>query len=677
MKFENFGRRGNVVSIRTKMVFIISLLVALSIVSTKAYDYSVRVPELEKAVRDDQMNTVTLTASRLETEIDKTESTLETAANNSIFLSTDTNALVKELQSIKSQNAIFSTVFLADSALNRLNENGEVRSLANREYMQAVKNTKKTVVSREILISQSTNKPSIMIATPIKVPGAPERYLGISINVDRLQGIIAEGAKSKTNYSFAFDGKDGLAFAHPVKEYVGTLKFINPDEKDQSKVPQELRDMASQAVAGHSGTKIYMFNGSKVIAAYAGVPGTAYGVAARMNYEDAMEPIRAERNSAVIIVIIASIFSALIALGLAKYITDPIIEISNQANIIASGDFSKAMNVVIKSDDEIGQLQKAFRNMAVMLKSTMTQIGEAAEHIASSSEVLEASAMQSAQGATQVAETVSEVASGAVDQVGTVDRTVESVKEIGLEIDEIASSASQVARLSKETSAAAVDGGLAIDHAVESITNINDIVQDTANAIRELGNSSNQISLIVDTISGIASQTNLLALNAAIEAARAGEQGLGFSVVADEVRKLAEQSKESAGSIAKIINEVQAHTLYAIEKMNKSAGEVHAGQDIVLAAGESFKVIQNQINTVNHAVQEITVTAQRLSVSSENVITSVEKIREISQETAANSQTISAATEEQSASMQEVAASAESLAQLSAQLEDVLKNYQF
>ena len=677
MKFENFGRRGNVVSIRTKMVFIISLLVALSIVSTKAYDYSVRVPELEKAVRDDQMNTVTLTASRLETEIDKTESTLETAANNSIFLSTDTNALVKELQSIKSQNAIFSTVFLADSALNRLNENGEVRSLANREYMQAVKNTKKTVVSREILISQSTNKPSIMIATPIKVPGAPERYLGISINVDRLQGIIAEGAKSKTNYSFAFDGKDGLAFAHPVKEYVGTLKFINPDEKDQSKVPQELRDMASQAVAGHSGTKIYMFNGSKVIAAYAGVPGTAYGVAARMNYEDAMEPIRAERNSAVIIVIIASIFSALIALGLAKYITDPIIEISNQANIIASGDFSKAMNVVIKSDDEIGQLQKAFRNMAVMLKSTMTQIGEAAEHIASSSEVLEASAMQSAQGATQVAETVSEVASGAVDQVGTVDRTVESVKEIGLEIDEIASSASQVARLSKETSAAAVDGGLAIDHAVESITNINDIVQDTANAIRELGNSSNQISLIVDTISGIASQTNLLALNAAIEAARAGEQGLGFSVVADEVRKLAEQSKESAGSIAKIINEVQAHTLYAIEKMNKSAGEVHAGQDIVLAAGESFKVIQNQINTVNHAVQEITVTAQRLSVSSENVITSVEKIREISQETAANSQTISAATEEQSASMQEVAASAESLAQLSTQLEDVLKNYQF
>lgn len=57
----------------------------------------------------------------------------------------------------------------------------------------------------------------------------------------------------------------------------------------------------------------------------------------------------------------------------------------------------------------------------------------------------------------------------------------------------------------------------------------------------EDGKVVEDIRVMAESISNIASQTNLLALNAAIEAARAGEQGRGFAVVAEEVRKLAEQ----------------------------------------------------------------------------------------------------------------------------------------
>ncbi|MEN6312708.1 MAG: methyl-accepting chemotaxis protein [Clostridiaceae bacterium] len=668
----NFG------SIQTKLVMMILLLVIMSITTIKLYDYTIRVPEIENTVRQEKLDVAVLTASKLETEIAKALSALETAANNSAFASSDQDVLVKTLLSIKQQNKIFSTVFLCDASLNRLNEKGEITSLASREYMQNVKKNKQNVISREILISKSTQKPSIMIATPVKVDGAPERYLGMSINIDKLQYIINETKQSESNYSFAFDGKNGLVFAHPQQDYVGKLKLINPDnEQDRETVAPELQEMAEKAVLGNSNTQIYDFNGEKIIAAYANIPGTSFGVATRMSYTDAMEPIQKERNSAMMIALIASLISGIIAVAFARWFVKPLVNISQQANTIASGDFTSSYDIAIKSNDELGKLHTAFKDMAIMLKSTMEQIGQAATQIASSSQVLEESAGQSAQGAAQVAETVAKVALGTANQVNAVDLTVNMVKGMGNEISLIADNAAKVVSLSNESTAAAKDGGQALYHAIESITNINGIVQETAGVIRNLDTSSDKISQIVDTISNLASQTNLLALNAAIEAARAGEQGRGFSVVAEEVRKLAEQSKESADDITKIIKEVQLQIKNGIQKMDTSADEVSVGQGVVAAAGESFKVIQSQIDNVNHAIQQITTIVHQLSISSGEVISSVEKIRDVSQATAANSQTISAATEEQSAGIQEIASSAESLSQLANQLEVVLKQYRF
>lgn len=65
-----------------------------------------------------------------------------------------------------------------------------------------------------------------------------------------------------------------------------------------------------------------------------------------------------------------------------------------------------------------------------------------------------------------------------------------------------------------------------------------------------------QISELTEDILNISAQTNLLALNASIEAARAGEAGKGFAVVADEIRELADNSRETAGNIQSISQQV-------------------------------------------------------------------------------------------------------------------------
>jgi methyl-accepting chemotaxis protein len=87
--------------------------------------------------------------------------------------------------------------------------------------------------------------------------------------------------------------------------------------------------------------------------------------------------------------------------------------------------------------------------------------------------------------------------------------------------------------------------------------------------VSQLNASSEQISGIVQVISGIAGQTNLLALNATIEAARAGEAGKGFAVVADEVKELARETAKATEHIAALVDAIQSDTGQAVTAIGR------------------------------------------------------------------------------------------------------------
>lgn len=668
---------GGFYSIKTKMIGVMLLLVVFSVVVVKSYDYSQRVPELEKAMREERVNSAVITASRLETEISKAVAALEISTRNASFVSGDKDVIVKSLQGIKQSNPLYSTVFMLDSSLNRLTDDGQTGSLASREYVQEVKKSQKTTISKDVFISKADNKLVIAIISPVKVAGAPESYIGLAISVDSLQDITQKEKENDSNYVFAIDAKDGMVFSHPVKEYVGSLKLINTDGKDEAKVAVDLRNLAKEAVSGKTGSTIYEFNGSKVIAAYTVIPGTSYGVISRMNYYDAMGPVRHERNSAIFITLLISLASGVLTYFFARIVVLPIIAVAKQAEVIASGDFTISGSGQGTSNDEVGQLQVAFHKMSLMLTSIMGQIGQASEQLAASSQELTASAEESTLGANQVAKTVLDVATGAMEQVRAVRSTLEGIHQVSDAIRDIAHNASDVSGISEAMSTLAIDGERSIQSAIRAMAEINSTVQETAKDIDHLGVASTEIGEIVEAIGAIAGQTNLLALNAAIEAARAGEHGRGFSVVADEIRKLAEQSKGATNRIATIIGGVQSQTRDAIGKMDESVLKVAMGQEVVVAAGTAFEIIKEHIEKVNDSVQGITAATEELSASSDEIVVTVEKIKVISEETETNSHTISASAQEQSASMEEVVGFVEKLTVLATELDGTLKQYKF
>ena len=148
-----------------------------------------------------------------------------------------------------------------------------------------------------------------------------------------------------------------------------------------------------------------------------------------------------------------------------------------------------------------------------------------------------------------------------------------------------AQSAAQAYHLSLNTQEMAEKGAEVIQKTASGMREIAVDIDTSSQLIAKLGERSQQITAIVNTIRGIADQTNLLALNAAIEAARAGEQGRGFAVVADEVRQLAARTSGSTAEISGMIAMIQDETRQAIDSMDATRDRAAQGVELANQAG--------------------------------------------------------------------------------------------
>ncbi len=158
-------------------------------------------------------------------------------------------------------------------------------------------------------------------------------------------------------------------------------------------------------------------------------------------------------------------------------------------------------------------------------------------------------------------------------------------------------------------------------------------------AIQALTLHMQQIQGITETISSIAAETNILSLNAAIESARAGEVGKGFAVVAAQVRTLADDTKQSANEIAKIIFALQDSMIQCTNAMgdftminNEQSNLISSTHEIFTKTHEvahhtkeSANLLMENINKVFDANTEIIDSISEISALSQETMASVEE----------------------------------------------------
>ena len=361
---------------------------------------------------------------------------------------------------------------------------------------------------------------------------------------------------------------------------------------------------------------------------------------------------------------------------------------------LSKGDLTVPVEAVTEpienpSKDEIGQVAdavngvrerfaagiEAYNQTRANLNDLVGQVSGSAGQVSAASQEMAATSEQSGRATGEIATAVGGIAQGAERQVHAVEQAKRAAEEVGRAVSESADNAGQTAEVAHQARAVAQQGVGAAEQATAAMSSVRDSSQAVSDAIGELASKSEQIGVIVATITGIAEQTNLLALNAAIEAARAGEQGRGFAVVAEEVRKLAEDSQQAAHEISGLIAAIQTETSHAVEVVQDGAKRTQEGATVVEQTREAFLQIGSSVDDMTARIEQIAATSQQIAASAQSMQDSIAEVASVAEESSAATEQVSASTEETSASAEQISASAQELASNAEQLNRLMAHF--
>lgn len=379
-----------------------------------------------------------------------------------------------------------------------------------------------------------------------------------------------------------------------------------------------------------------------------------------------------ERTSHIVIVELVMIVLAIIVIFLLTKGVQVGLQAAEKAvHGLSNGDLTVAVeSKAMRRNDELGDMAKGVAVLMNQLLEVVNHIRTSSEQLLKSGTDLSNMATQTSSTADDISKAIEEISQGAVSQADEIERASHEVDTMGQLIGHIADN---VAELDQGTQEIKGSSDRSID-IIRDLTESNDRSMEAVRHISRQVNATNESALkiraAVDLITSIAEETNLLSLNASIEAARAGEQGRGFAVVAGQIQKLAEQSNESAGSIADIIGELLKDSENSVQVMEEVQKIMNEQQEKLQATRKQIAEVGDGISGAAQAAGMIRQQTEHCNSARANVADVISNLSAISEQNAASTEETTASMEEMNAAINLLAESARQLQELSKSLEE-------
>lgn len=291
--------------------------------------------------------------------------------------------------------------------------------------------------------------------------------------------------------------------------------------------------------------------------------------------------------------------------------------------------------------------ERILQHMQEMKNSAIKTSAVLCNMVTELSEITESS-MQANELITQETDTL---LVGATDNTTAVDDTNQRMQAITEKIINLSELNHETALLTGQIELNTQENQSRMEEATGIMEQIFQSTDACKQIISMLGEASQEIIGIVQTITSISSRTGILALNASIEASRAGEHGKGFAVVAEEIQKLSEQTKLATGHIGTIVRDVVSNTQKAVASMEQNAIYTQNGMESIRKANESATTITVSNGELVKQIYEIDKMAEMIREKSGEVADAMKKISYNTQQNCTAVEQISAATQENCAGM--------------------------